>query len=415
MLNRIQLRQNLNQQKMNLKNYVLMLAVASIVLVSCSEDDPKRTDKDGIIENQNDPDLEVGDLQGRITGDITLAANKNWILSGPLVVAGGGKLTLEAGTTIKAVAGGTNVFIAVERNGEIQAVGTAASPIKITSNAIVPAAGDWGGMLIMGNAGITGGVTAVTEVVDFIYGNNPANDTDDSGDIAYLILEYTGARINGEKEFNGLTLYGVGSGTNINNVAIFYGDDDAIEWFGGSVSVSNLLVVNATDDMFDYTQGWNGTLTNAYGIRELGYDEVSSDPRGIEGDGNLDGLTPGLSRQSNPAMNNITIVNNSTIANSGNSAMVDVIKVRRNSSGTFTNMLFIQGTDVPAPADFVDCTDTAGDAAGTTSINASATGANAAAVKTDVKPGANNATITVPVTDNTGCPTTIFAWTGYTF
>jgi hypothetical protein len=318
------------------------------------------------------------------------------------------------------------VYIAVERNAQIFAVGTAVAPITITSAAAVPAQGDWGGLLIMGNAGISGGGTAVTEVVDFIYGNGPdSDDADDSGDIAYLILEYTGARINGEKEFNGLTLYGVGSGTSINNVAIYYGDDDAIEWFGGSVSVTNLLVVNATDDMFDYTQGWNGTLSNAYGIRELGYDEVSSDPRGIEGDGNLDGLTPGISRQSSPTMSNITIVNNSTELNpTGNpavnqSAIVDVVKVRRVSSGSFTNILFIQGTGVPKPADFVDCTDGAGttttDAAATASINASATGADAAAVEADVKPGANAVTITVPGTANTGANTTAFAWTGYTF
>ncbi|MDH4058206.1 MAG: hypothetical protein OEU76_05550, partial [Cyclobacteriaceae bacterium] len=265
---------------MNTFKKYLLIFLAPFVLASCSDDDsPAVSSKDGFIVDQNDPDLDVSDLQGIITGDITLAASEEWILNGSLVVASGGKLTIEKGTTIKATAGGTNVYIAVERNGEIQAVGTAAEPITITSASSAPESGDWGGLLIMGNAALTGGVTAVTEVVDFIYGNNPADNADDSGDIAYLKLEYTGARINGEKEFNGLTLYGVGSGTNISNVFINYGDDDGIEWFGGTVSVSNLLVVNATDDMFDYTQGWSGTLSNGFGIREAGFEKVSADPR----------------------------------------------------------------------------------------------------------------------------------------
>jgi hypothetical protein len=391
-----------------LKKYLLMLSVAAFVFASCSEEDQPKKEKDGIIASQSDPDLDVTDLQGKVTGDITLSADENWILNGPLVVAAGGKLTIEAGTTIKATPGTTTVYIAVERNGEIQAVGTEAEPITITSNADVPEAGDWGGLLIMGNSVITGnvaGATAVTEVVDFIYGNNPVEAADDSGDLAYLILEYTGARINGEKEFNGLTLYAVGSETSISNIAILNGDDDGIEFFGGTVNVSNILVVNATDDMFDYTQGYKGTITNAYGIREASYTKVSTDPRGIEGDGNLDGLTPGLANQSNPTFTNVTIVNNAAIS------LSDVVKIRRNSAGSFTNIQVIFGAAAIAPGDFVDCTDTVGDAAAGASITISGTGTNLDT--NDNKVGVNNSTISVAAT--TGVSTSTFSWSGYAF
>jgi hypothetical protein len=111
-------------------------------------------------------------------------------------------------------------------------------------------------------------------------------------------------------EFNGITMYSVGNGTTVNNIASKYGDDDAIEFFGGTVNVTNLLVVNAKDDMFDYTQGYTGTITNAYGVRELGYNDVTSDPRGIEGDGNFDGLAPTQAGQSNPTFTKLTIVSN---------------------------------------------------------------------------------------------------------
>ncbi len=390
-----------------LKYSTLFLLFAAVLTISsCSEDDPAPVEqKDGIIEDMDDPDLIVSDLQGEITGDITLAASDNWILTGALVVADGGKLTIEAGTTIKAAAGGTDVYIAVERNGTISAVGTAAAPIKITSNAATPASGDWGGLLLMGNASITGGASAVTEVVDFIYGGD--DDADDSGDLAYLILEYTGARINGEKEFNGLTLYGVGSGTTINNIFINYGDDDAIEFFGGTVNISKLLVVNAKDDMFDYTQGYRGTATDVYMVRESGFTAVTSDPRGIEGDGNLDGLTPGLSPQSNPTITNMTIENRSTAEFS------DVVKVRRGSSASFTNIHVIWSATSPAPGDFVDFEDGAGHAAGTASVNISGTGVNLAT--DDNKPGTNMGTITIANPANTGCSSSLFAWTGFSF
>ena len=87
-----------------------------------------------------------------------------------------------------------------------------------------------------------------------------------------------------------MTLNAVGNGTTINNVYIVEGADDAIEFFGGSVNVSNLLAVNCDDDMFDFTQGYCGTLSNCYGIWDDGFTSTEEDPRGIEADGNLDSV-----------------------------------------------------------------------------------------------------------------------------
>jgi hypothetical protein len=261
----------------------------------------------------------------------------------------------------------------------------------------------------MGHAPITGGQTAVTEVVDYFYGGSaPA---DDSGDITYLIIEYSGARINGEKEFNGLTLYAVGSGTTVSNVFIKYGDDDAIEFFGGTVNVSNVLALNPRDDMFDWTQGYVGTLTNVYGIREAGFEEVSADTRGIEADGNFDGLTPAATPQSNATVTGITLVNNSA------AVIADFIKIRRNSGATVTNALVMQGAAAPAPGDVVDYDDGLGTAAATTTVNVTITGTNLAEGNIDnTNTGGNGiATITFPGVANTGASTAAFAWTGYTF
>ncbi|MVO10072.1 hypothetical protein GOQ30_12945 [Flavobacterium sp. TP390] len=382
----------------------LFLSALSAAIISCSKDDNNNSgsDKDGIITSLTDSDYNANALKGKIGANITLPVGE-YILDGALVVSSPYTLTIMPGTTFKARPGGTDVYVAVEQGAKINAAGTAAAPIKFTSNSGNPRSGDWGGILIMGKAPISGGGSATTEVVDFTFGGSDA--ADNSGTLTYVVVEYTGARINSDKEFNGFTFYGVGSGTTVNNIVSKYGDDDAIEFFGGTVNVTNLLVVNAKDDMFDYTQGYSGTIDNAYGIREFGYNDASNDPRGIEGDGNFDGLSPTQSGQSNPTMTNITIVSNSVVS------LSDVVKVRRNSKGTFTNIFVSLGASAPAPNDFVDCTDGAGDADGATTITIIGTGTNLDI--NDNKAGVNNATINASSGTSGGANITAFGWTGY--
>ncbi|KYG84297.1 hypothetical protein AWW67_04080 [Roseivirga seohaensis] len=397
-----------------LKNYFAMAALCAVIF-GCTDDDPAPVQtKDGVISSQSDVDLDAADLKGEITSSITLSNAQEWVLTGPLSVASGAKLTIDAGTTIKAQAGGTNVYIAVEQGGQIFVNGTAAAPVKMTSGAANPASGDWGGLLIMGNAPISGGGTATTEVVDYTYGGT--NPTDDSGDITYLIVEYTGARINGDKEFNGVTFYGVGSGTTVSNLAVLYGDDDAVEWFGGSVSVSNLLVANAKDDMFDWTQGYVGqNNTNFYGIRQAGFVAVTSDPRGIEADGNLDGNSPQDAGQSNPKIDGITIIHNAAVE------MSDMVKIRRGSGAVITNLYVALGAGATA-GDLVDLTDGKGVAIDATSITGTANPANGLDI-TDIKrttdvdnvPTTSNGTVTITSGTTSAVNTSIFAWTGFSF
>ncbi|WP_339608250.1 hypothetical protein [uncultured Roseivirga sp.] len=393
-----------------LKNYFAMAALCAVIF-GCSDDDtPPVQTKDGVISSQSDVDLDAADLKGKITSSITLSNTQEWNLTGPLSVASGAKLTIDAGTTIKAQAGGTNVYIAVEQGAQIFVNGTAAAPVKMTSSAANPASGDWGGLLLMGNAPISGGGTATTEVVDYTYGGT--NATDDSGDITYLIVEYTGARINGDKEFNGVTFYGVGSGTTVSNLAVLYGDDDAVEWFGGSVSVSNLLVANAKDDMFDWTQGYVGqNNTNFYGIRQAGFVAVTSDPRGIEADGNLDGNSPQDANQSNPKIDGITIIHNAAVE------MSDMVKIRRGSGAVITNLYVALGAGATA-GDLVDFYDDKGVAIASTSITGTANPANGLDI-TDIKKSGTNGTSTGTATITAGTTsavnTSIFAWTGFSF
>ena len=73
-----------------------------------------------------------------------------------------------------------------------------------------------------------------------LYGGNDA--TDNSGTITYVSIRHGGGEIGEGNEINGLTLAGVGSATTINNIEVVANVDDGIEFFGGTVNASNLLV-----------------------------------------------------------------------------------------------------------------------------------------------------------------------------
>ena len=192
---------------------------------------------------------------------------------------------------------GTDKYIVVQKGGKIDVQGTAANPVIMTSSGESP--GDWGGLVIAGNATTTEGVDAIAEVGGILYGGS--DDADNSGSISYLIINYAGAQINSESQYNGLTLYSVGSGTTIDNIAILNGTDDGVEFFGGTVSVSNFYLENNEDDAVDWTEGWSGTITNTLVIHTI--DGFST---AIEGDG---------------VNNNPTFVNFTAISSTGGIAL----------------------------------------------------------------------------------------------
>jgi len=235
--------------------------------------------------------IEESKLTGSLTSDLTLDPAVDYFLEGSFSVESGATLTIPAGTRIVAdVEQGTETktYIVVQKGGMIDIQGTATDPVVMTSSNEEP--GDWGGLVIAGDATTTEGVDAEAEVGGIIYGGT--NDADNSGSIEYLIINYAGAQISTESQYNGLTLYAVGSATTIDNVAILNGTDDGVEFFGGTVSASNFYLENNEDDAIDWTEGWNGTLTNAYVLHTAGFSTV------VEADG----------ANGNPSLVNLTAV-----------------------------------------------------------------------------------------------------------
>ena len=194
-------------------------------------------------------------LEGDVSEDLTLDATVAYELVGAYVVRAGASLTIPAGTTITAT-GGTAAYIAVARGGQIFIEGTASAPVVMTSGSSAPAPGDWGGLVICGDAPTNKGSNVTSEVADLTYGGNNANDN--SGSIRYLRVEYTGATFSNDKEFNGVSLFGVGAGTTFEYIQSFQGGDDGIEFFGGTVSGNYLVSTGSGDDSIDFADGWNG-------------------------------------------------------------------------------------------------------------------------------------------------------------
>lgn len=233
-------------------------------------------------------------------------SNTDYTLEGAIIVEAGGEFTIPAGTKVTCK-GGTSTYIAVAQGGKIFVNGTAAAPVVFTGSTSKKA--DWGGIVLAGKAPINVGATATSEVANLTYGGTVANDN--SGSITYAVIKHAGARFSETKEYNGLSLFGVGNGTTISNVSVIDGADDGIEFFGGTVNVSNIVSVNNDDDAFDWTEGWNGTATNIYGKRT----SATVGNRGIEADNNSSNQS--ATPMSNPTLKNVTFIGYTTTDNEG--------------------------------------------------------------------------------------------------
>ncbi|MFY0483848.1 hypothetical protein ACI6PS_14720 [Flavobacterium sp. PLA-1-15] len=303
------------------------LAILSLATIatSCSSDDNggETTPGSTFVVNRED-------LKGTINDGNVVLESGTYKLTGKLIVANGATLTIKPGVKVEATALVAGQFqevryIAISQGAKIDVQGTATNPVVMTAAVQAPAA--WGGLVICGKAPINKGTTATAEVSELTYGGTVANDN--SGTIKYLRIEYSGYSYNADKEFNGLSLFGVGNGTTIEYVQAYEGSDDGFEWFGGTVNAKYLVVsnkgANVGDDLFDWTEGWNGTGENWYGIR------TNAGNRGIEADNNSG--NPLATPISNPTIKNLTLVG--TEAGSENQG----IKLRVGTQGNFDNVV----------------------------------------------------------------------------
>ena len=223
-----------------------LIAGVSLFATSCSSDEDP-------VNNPGDGGEDTYVLDSDITENVTLETGKTYTLNGGVHVKSGATLTIQPGVTIVAQHDETVDYILIEQGAKIDAQGTAAQPIVMTSEK--KEAGAWGGLHICGYAHTNNG-SVKSEIGNAPYGGN--NDADNSGTLKYIRLEYTGYAFDEEHEANGVSFYGVGNGTTVEHLQAYQGSDDGFEFFGGSVNVKYMVVTSCSDDSFDWTEGWNG-------------------------------------------------------------------------------------------------------------------------------------------------------------
>lgn len=245
------------------------------------------------------PAGEPGVIDQDITVNRTLYADTVYTLRGFIKVTNGATLTIQPGTRIQGDYNTVGSSLFVLRGARIVAEGTADRPIVFTSSRPegqrMP--GDWGGLVLVGNGIVNRGQPVVLEgtgtgadnpAVDYSGGND---NTDSSGTLRYVRIEFAGYATAQDAELNSLTMAAVGSGTTIENVQVLAGLDDSYEWFGGAVDGRYLISYESGDDHFDASEGYSGRnqFLIAYQSKQLeprhGAGSVASDPRGIENDG----------------------------------------------------------------------------------------------------------------------------------
>lgn len=359
---------------MNIKNYMILILTITFALTSCKDDDDpaieyvtvtETVEKEVTVTNTVEVDPYADStLEGNITSNTTLDASKVWLLKGRVSVVDGVTLTIPAGTVIKAQAGtGTDAStLIIARGGKIDAQGTSDSPIVMTSVSDniqaggtypssgpalgIDARGLWGGLLILGKApsSFSGDVTELqiegipSSDINGLYGGNDA--ADNSGTLKYVSIRHGGAEIGEGNEINGLTLGGVGNGTVIDNIEVIANVDDGIEFFGGTVNASNLLVWGQGDDGLDIDQAYAGTITNGMVVLEAASDH------GLEIDG------PEGSAAGSFTLKNITLVGatKGCAARGVNGEMADFRKGATGSLNAVYIKDFVGGKDIELDA-----------------------------------------------------------------
>jgi hypothetical protein len=281
-------------------------------------------------------------LSGNITSNITLKSDVNYVLDGWVYVKEGAIFTIEPGTIIKGKID-TKAALIIERGAKIMAEGTAQKPIVFTSAKAAGsrARGDWGGIILCGKAtiNVNGGVAEIEGGVGTQYGGAAAPvDTDNSGVLKYVRIEFGGYAFQPDKEINGLTMGGVGSGTTIDYVQVSYSNDDSFEWFGGTVNCKHLIAFRGMDDEFDTDYGFKGFVQYVVGLRDPAVADISKS-NGFESDN--DGTGSSNTPTTNPRFGNVSLYGpKATVTTTSDALFQTSMHLRRKTNLEVYNSVF---------------------------------------------------------------------------
>ncbi|MFC0446386.1 hypothetical protein ACFOD1_07200 [Pseudidiomarina halophila] len=252
----------------------------------------------------------------------------------------GPTLTIDAGATLAFEDGDS--FVRIARGADIIAEGNRNAPITFTSVQEVEngvsnpnARGLWGGLVING-FGISNKCDQDDLANCVLQGEGGAgfyggdDNADDSGILRYVLVKYAGYEVSLDNELNGITFYGVGSGTTVEYIQVHNNLDDGIEFFGGAANAKYVVLTGNDDDSLDWADGWQGNIQ--YIVTKHADDRAN---RAIEADGNSrnNGATP----YSDPIIANFTSIGSLTATDGSDES--EGVLLRQGTRGTLYNFV----------------------------------------------------------------------------
>lgn len=281
--------------------------------ITATTKNSNKTSTCSVTVSKDDPAFKEVILEGNITADMMLNATDKNFLKGFVYVKSGATLTIEAGSVIKGVSvapGERAASLIIEPGAKIIAEGAVDKPIVFTSDKDPGkrVSGDWGGLIICGNARVNQTTRPRIEGgPDTEYGNISSDEynIESSGVLKYVRIEFAGYPLEPDKEINGLTFGGVGSGTEVEFVQVSYSNDDSYEWFGGKVNAKHLVAYKGWDDDFDTDNGYSGMLQFLLSVRDKDIADTS-DSNGFESDNDANGSSN--APLTTPIFSNVTLI-----------------------------------------------------------------------------------------------------------
>jgi hypothetical protein len=213
-------------------------------------------------------------LAGNITQDITLSKKYVYMLMGSVFVTNNATLNIEPGTVIIGDYE-SKASLTISRGSKIIAEGEETDPIVFTSNRGVKRSGDWGGIIILGDApsnkfgnGSVASYHPELKPSEYEYTNHGGDSlTSSSGILKYVRIEYAGKRIKGAGNFNGLLLASVGNQTILENIMISHSAGNSFEVLGGEVYLEKAVSYKSDKNDFKFNYGAQCQLYNSLAIR----------------------------------------------------------------------------------------------------------------------------------------------------
>jgi hypothetical protein len=278
-------------------------------------------------------------IDKNITATTTWAVNKKYLIKGFIYVEEGATLNIEPGTIIKGDKATKGTLI-VKPGAKILAIGTKSQPIVFTSSQAKGSRnyGDWGGLIVLGKAKVNKAPATIEGENITTFGGD--NNADNSGILKYVRIEFAGIAFETDKEINGLTLGGVGSGTEIDYVQVSHNGDDGFEWFGGAVNAKHLISFKNLDDDFDTDWGYSGKVQYGYIFRDPNVaDQCScSDSNAFESDNDASGSN--ADPQTSAIFSNVSVIMGE---GTPNSKFRSAFRIRRNSAISIYNSVVVGG------------------------------------------------------------------------